>query len=114
MVRRLCYCFVVAVSPLALIVSVSNEARADNPASGKPAIFESVNRRDEAVWKVAREIWSLAEPGYQETKSSAILKEMLEGTGFRIESEIGGIPTAFTATVGSGKPVIGILGEFDA
>ena len=114
MVRRICYCFVVAVSLLALIVSVSNEARADNPASGKPAIFESVNRRDEAVWKVAREIWSLAEPGYQETKSSAILKEMLEGTGFRIESEIGGIPTAFTATVGSGKPVIGILGEFDA
>jgi len=114
MIRRLCYCFVVAVGLPALMTSVSNEARADKPESGKPALFESVNRRDEVVWKAAREIWSLAEPGYQETKSSAVLREMLEGAGFRIESEIGGIPTAFTATVGQGKPVIGILGEFDA
>jgi aminobenzoyl-glutamate utilization protein B len=109
MIRRLCYCFVVAAGIPSLLAGVSNEARAD-----KPALFESINQRDEAVWKVAREIWSFAEPGYQETKSSAALREMLEGSGFRIESEIGGIPTAFTATVGEGKPVIGILGEFDA
>jgi aminobenzoyl-glutamate utilization protein B len=114
MIRRLCYCFVVAAGFPALLVGVPNEARAAGPEAGKPALFESVNQRDEAVWKVAREIWSFAEPGYQETKSSAVLREMLEGSGFRIESEIGGIPTAFTATVGSGKPVVGILGEFDA
>lgn len=107
--RRLCYSFFVAAGFLPLLTAVSGGARAE-----KPALFESINRRDEAVWKVARDIWSFAEPGYQETKSSAALREMLKASGFVIESKVGGIPTAFTATVGRGKPVIGILGEFDA
>ena len=80
----------------------------------KQALFESINRRDEDVWQVARRIWGFAEPGYQETKSSAALAEVLKTAGFSIKSEIGDIPTAFSATFGSGKPVIGILGEFDA
>jgi aminobenzoyl-glutamate utilization protein B len=109
MIRRLCYCFFVVAGFLSSLVGAPDEAHAE-----KRALFESINRRDEAVWKVAHEIWSFAEPGYQETKSSTALREMLEASGFLIESKIGGIPTAFTATVGTGKPVIGILGEFDA
>jgi aminobenzoyl-glutamate utilization protein B len=109
MIPRLCYCFYVVAGILSLLFGVPDEARAE-----KPALFESINRRDEAVWKVAHDIWSFAEPGYQETKSSAALREMLKASGFLIESKIGGIPTAFTATVGTGTPVIGILGEFDA
>ena len=114
MIRRLCYCFLVVAGFLSLLTGVPREVQADEPGAGKSALFESINRRDEAVWKVARDIWSFAEPGYQETKSSASLRDMLKSSGFAIESEIGGIPTAFTATVGGGKPVIGILGEFDA
>ncbi len=56
----------------------------------------------------------MAEPGYQETKSSALLADMLASAGFDVERGVAGIPTAFTASYGSGKPVIGILGEFDS
>lgn len=64
--------------------------------------------------EVAKAIWTHAEVGYQETKSSALLQKQLKDAGFRIESGVAGIPTAFTATWGSGGPVVAVLGEFDA
>ena len=64
--------------------------------------------------ETAKAIWTLAEVGYQETKSSALLQKQLKDAGFRIEAGVAGIPTAFTATWGSGGPVIAVLGEFDA
>lgn len=63
---------------------------------------------------VSDEIWGYAELGMQEFKSSALLIKTLEDEGFRVEKEVAGMPTCFVATWGSGKPVIGILGEFDA
>jgi aminobenzoyl-glutamate utilization protein B len=63
---------------------------------------------------VAKKIWDYAEVGFQETKSSALLQETLAKEGFKIEKGVAGMPTAFVATYGSGKPVIGILAEFDA
>ncbi|MDO9489824.1 MAG: amidohydrolase, partial [Sphingomonadaceae bacterium] len=64
--------------------------------------------------ETAKAIWTLAEVGYQETQSSALLQKQLRDAGFRIEAGVAGIPTAFTATWGSGGPVIAVLGEFDA
>jgi len=64
--------------------------------------------------EVARSIWEYAEVGYQETKSSALLQQELTKAGFKVEAGVAGIPTAFVATAGSGKPVIGILAEYDA
>jgi aminobenzoyl-glutamate utilization protein B len=64
--------------------------------------------------QMARTIWEYAEVGYQETKSSALLQEELNRAGFKVEAGVAGIPTAFVASAGSGKPVIGILAEFDA
>jgi aminobenzoyl-glutamate utilization protein B len=63
---------------------------------------------------MAQKIWGWAEPGYQEKRSAALLAETLETAGFKVERGVAKIPTAFTATIGSGKPVIGILGEYDA
>ena len=59
-------------------------------------------------------IWGYAELGMQEFKSSAILIKTLEAEGFKVETGVAGMPTCFVATWGSGKPVIGLLGEFDA
>lgn len=59
-------------------------------------------------------IWNYAELGMQEFKSSAILIKTLEEEGFKVEKGVAGMPTCFVASFGSGKPVIGILGEFDA
>lgn len=80
----------------------------------KSALKKSVAARDQQMWSAALKIWNWAEPGYQESKSSALLAGMLEKAGFKMKRKVAGIPTAFTATFGSGKPVIGILGEFDA
>lgn len=63
---------------------------------------------------VAMQIWEWAEVGYQEEKSSALLQTELENEGFRIQSGVAGIPTAFIAEAGRGAPVISILGEYDA
>ncbi len=59
-------------------------------------------------------IWNYAELGMQEFKSSALLIKTLEEEGFTVEKGVAGMPTCFVATWGSGRPVIGILGEFDA
>jgi aminobenzoyl-glutamate utilization protein B len=59
-------------------------------------------------------IWNYAELGMQEFKSSALLIKTLEEEGFKVEKGVAGMPTCFVASWGSGKPVIGILGEYDA
>lgn len=66
--------------------------------------------------KLAREIWGYAELSYEEKRSAAALAQALEAQGFTIEMGIADIPTAFTATFvsGSGKPVMGLLAEYDA
>ncbi|GAB3295275.1 M20 family metallopeptidase [Hymenobacter humi] len=64
--------------------------------------------------KVALSIWGFAEVGYKETKSSALLQKTLRDNGFTVQAGVADIPTAFVATYGSGKPVIGILAEYDA
>lgn len=80
----------------------------------KPQLSEAIDQRAEPAWTLARNIWDWAEPGYQESKSSAALAKLLEDAGFKIERGVAEIPTAFTATFGSGKPVIAIMGEYDA
>lgn len=80
----------------------------------KTQMHETINARQQTSWETAKQIWTWAEPGYQETKSSALLIKILRTKGFDIKSGVAGIPTAFTATFGEGKPVIGMLGEYDA
>lgn len=63
---------------------------------------------------VSDTIWEYAELGLQEFKSSALLATELETNGFTVERGVAGMPTAFVATYGEGKPVIGVMGEYDA
>ncbi len=92
-----------------LILAAPALAQAD-----KNALNTAIDARLEEGWQSALKIWDWAEPGYQEIKSSALLASTLESAGFTLERGVADIPTAFTATIGSGHPVIGILGEFDA
>ncbi len=80
----------------------------------KASLNESIERRGDETWQIARQIWQFAEPGYQETQSSKLLADTLERAGFVLKRGVAEIPTAFTATYGQGKPVIGIMGEYDA
>lgn len=68
----------------------------------------------EVLDSISKSIHAFAEPGYQEYRSSAMLIAFLEENGFKVEKGVAGIPTAFVASFGSGKPVIGIAAEYDA
>lgn len=59
-------------------------------------------------------LWELAETKFEEFESAGLLAERLEQEGFTVAFGTGGLPTAFTASYGSGRPVIAILGEYDA
>lgn len=80
----------------------------------KKEAIQSIDQRYAEYRDVALQIWNYSELGYKEEKSSGLLKSLLEKEGFRIESGVAGIPTAFVASYGSGSPVIGILAEYDA
>lgn len=79
-------------------------------------IKQLVAAKADTAAALAKEIWNYAELSYEETRSAAALIGALKNEGFTIEKGIAGIPTAFTATyaVGSGKPVVGFLAEYDA
>ncbi len=66
------------------------------------------------VAALSHQIWEYAELSLKEVKSAALYLEKLREEGFAVTENLGGIPTAFSGSFGSGRPVIGILGEFDA
>lgn len=75
-----------------------------------------MNRQDfeQQFEALSDQIWEFAEPRYQEFHSSALQADFLEQEGFTVTRNLGGIATAFSASFGSGHPVIGLLGEYDA
>lgn len=80
----------------------------------KEAIVQAMDAKAQQYATTAHRIWEFAEIGYQEVKSSALLQETLTQAGFKVEKGVEGMPTAFVASYGNGKPIIAILGEFDA
>ena len=80
----------------------------------KWAAIAAVDEKAAVIADVADSIWSYAELSLQEEKSADKYCEVLEKEGFIVERGICGIPTAFSASYGSGRPVIGILAEYDA
>lgn len=80
----------------------------------KQDVIKSIDGKYDQYSAAAKKIWDFSEVGFQEVQSSALLQQMLKDAGFTVQSNIAGIPTAFTATYGSGKPMVGILGEYDA
>lgn len=80
----------------------------------KEAILASVEKHKSNLIKISDDIWAIAETAFEENQSSKILSDYAEKQGFKVERGVAGMPTAFVATYGSGKPVISVLGEFDA
>ncbi len=81
----------------------------------KPAdVLKKLDQQTLKYSEIAQEIWRLAEMGYQEKQSSALLQQTLSEAGFTIQTGVADIPTAFIAEYGTEGPVIAILGEYDA
>ena len=80
----------------------------------KQMTIEWIKENEKLLIEVHDKIWGWAEVGLQEIKTARILTDILERHGFNVERGIAGMPSAFVATFGSGKPIIGIMGELDA
>ena len=89
-------------------------AFAQAPNKAHESVIKEINQKEKQYGVLSKQIWTLAEVGYQEVRSSAILQDQLRKEGFKVQSAVADMPTAFVASFGEGKPVIGILGEFDA
>jgi len=87
---------------------------AQNKKSLKKEVIASVETQKDELITVSDKIWAAAEIAFQEKVSSQTLIDYARANGFDVEVGVAETPTAFVATYGSGKPVIGILGEFDA
>jgi len=80
----------------------------------KSLIYQSVDVKTDLLTKLSDEIWGYAELSMEEYQSAAAYIRILKSEGFAVEEKLCGMPTAFLGRYGTGKPVIGILGEFDA
>src|SRR5262249_54410038 len=78
------------------------------------ALLDHLDSVQAELIAVNQDIWTYAEVGLQEHRSAARLTGVLKKAGFRVKEGVSGMPTAFVAEYGSGKPVIGILAEYDA
>lgn len=81
---------------------------------GKQTAWSEIDRTAQEILAASDEIWGCAETAFQEEKSAKVLCDLLRKEGFTVEENLAGVKTAFKGTYGSGKPVIGLLGEFDA
>ncbi|MBL8984412.1 MAG: amidohydrolase, partial [Gemmatimonadetes bacterium] len=99
------------VALLAFLTGATQAAAQRDPGA---AVLQSLDTRAAHYAGIARQIWGFAEVGYQEEQSSALLQSQLKQAGFTMQVGVADEPTGFIASYGSGKPVIGIIGEFDA
>jgi aminobenzoyl-glutamate utilization protein B len=106
----------VALLAIALPASVPGQPVADSPEATaiQQDIFKHIDSIRPELISANQAIWTFAELGLEEYRSSARLAGMLKKAGFRVKEGVAGMPTAFVAEYGSGKPVIGILAEYDA
>jgi len=88
-------------------------AFAEAPMELKQAVIAGVDARAKLVQEMVDSIFSFAEPGFQEFKTSEYITGILEANGFTIERGVAGIPTAWTATWGEGGPLISLGSDID-
>ena len=95
---------IVLISPL---VALGNEIKKKEAAA-------SVESHKAELINLSDQIWAFAETALRETRSSKVLADYAEKQGFQVKRGVAGMPTAFVASYGQGRPIIGILGEYDA
>src|SRR5512133_85252 len=102
---------ILVVVQLLLVYSISGQS---GNTKDKEAVIQLIESMQDELVKISDSIWQYAEIGLEEYKSSKFLADIAEKNGFKVERGISGMPTAFIASFGTGKPVIGITGEYDA
>jgi aminobenzoyl-glutamate utilization protein B len=102
------------VAALCMAVCATATAQKQKADPNKQFVLQSVDKHQADLIKLSDQVWAFAETALKEFKSSKVLADYAQEQGFKVTSGVAGLPTAFIAEYGSGKPVIGILGEYDA
>lgn len=97
-----------------LAAGVALPSQAAAPSAVKQAAVKSVDTHAKELIALSDRIWEYAEIALREHKSAAALADYAQAQGFKVDRGVAGMPTAFVATFGSGKPIIGVMGEYDA
>jgi len=103
------YIILLGTSTLSIAFAQSKKG---NP--NKDAALKAVDTHQKELITLSDAIWAYAETALREQKSAKALADYAEQQGFKVTRHVSQMPTAFIAEYGSGKPVIGILGEYDA
>lgn len=86
----------------------------EDDTRGKAFVWSWIDGNRPEFFSCADAIWSFAELGCEEVRSSQALKDLLSGYDFKLTEKVADMPTAFVATWGHGEPVIGFSCEYDA
>lgn len=106
--------FALRFSAFGLAVLVcSLRAGAADPSALKKEAAQLVDSRAVFTQQMVDSIFSFSELGFQEFETCAYVTGILEKEGFRITRDVAGMPTAFVAEWGTGKPVIGFMADID-
>jgi aminobenzoyl-glutamate utilization protein B len=101
-------------SALAILAAATvAAAQAPSPEVLKQAAVEMIEARQKFTQEICDSLFSFAELGYHEQWSADHVIGLLEKEGFQVTRGVAGMPTAFAATWGSGKPVIGFMADID-
>ncbi len=96
-----------------LFIAAQAQENKTVPAN-KQSVLNSIIKQEKELITLSDQVWSFAEIAMKEYQSAKVISAYAEQKGFKVTRNIADIPTAFIAEYGSGKPIIGILGEFDA
>ena len=99
---------------LVSILIAAASSIAGDAESTKMAAIKSIDAHRAEFVDLADQIWAFAETALRETRSAALLADYAEAHGFDVDRGVAGMPTAFVASFGEGRPIIGVLGEYDA
>lgn len=98
---------------LALLLGTAAPAFAAASPKLKAEVAAGIEARTKLAQVMVDQIFSYAEPGFQEVRTSEYLTDILEKNGFKVTRGVAGIPTAFTATWGDGGPMIALGSDID-
>ena len=100
--------------PILLVIFICQNSYSQKLSKIKKEIINEVELLKSSIDEVCQTLWDYSEIALREQRSAEYLTGILKKEGFKIEKAVAGMPTAFVASYGSGKPIIGILAEYDA
>ncbi len=113
--KRQLACFGTGVMAAVLSLGVvALPGHAQDIEAEKATALAAVDALGPEIRQMSMDLWDFSELALLESQSAEYLATVLEREGFDVERGVAGMPTAFVASFGSGRPIVGVLAEFDA